>query len=78
MVLLLAVAAAVPIHFHFDATEFVNAVYHTACVSGRPICSRDVYLRFWNEKYHSTTEDGSRFDEFGKIFDELERSIRRC
>ncbi len=29
-------------------------------------------MRFWNEKYHATPEDGARFDEFGKIFDELE------
>ena len=69
---MLAVAATIPIHFHFDATEFANAAYHTACVSGRFICSRGLYMRFWNEKYHATPEDGARFDEFGKIFDELE------
>lgn len=71
MVLLFAVAAAIPLHFHFDATEFSNAAYHTACVSGRLICSQQLYLRFWNEKYHSTPEDMARFDEFGKILDEL-------
>lgn len=72
MVLLFAIAVAVPLHFHFDASEFANAVYHTACVTGRLICSQDVYLRFWNEKFHATPEDGARFDEFGRIFDELE------
>ena len=30
---LLAVLAAAPIHFHFDASEFTNEVYHTACLS---------------------------------------------
>jgi hypothetical protein len=72
MLLLLAVTAAVPLQFHFDASEFVNAVYHTACVTGRLHCSHDLYQRFWNEKYQATPEDRSRFDEFGKIFDDLE------
>src|SRR5260370_10659807 len=75
MVLFFAIAAALPLQFHFDATEFANAVYHTACVTGRLICSRDVYLRFWNEKYHTTPEDGARFDEFGRIFDDLESAV---
>src|SRR5579872_7119648 len=72
MLLLLAVTVAVPLQFHVDATEFVNAVYHTACVTGRLNCSRDLYQRFWNEKYQATPEDRARFAEFGKIFDELE------
>ncbi len=67
-----AVAGVAPLHFHFDATEFANAAYHTACVTGRLSCSRDLYQRFWNEKYHVTPEDGKRFDEFGAIFDRLE------
>src|SRR5262244_2421010 len=74
MLLLFAVAVAVPLHFHFDAAEFTNAVYHTACITGHLVCSQDVYLRFWNEKYHPTPEDRARFDEFSKIFDELESS----
>ena len=70
--LLLAVAAALPLHFHFDATEFANTVYQTACVTGRIICSREIYHRFWDEKYHATPEDHAKFQEFGSIFDELE------
>jgi hypothetical protein len=76
MVLLLAMAAAVPLQSHFDATEFANAVYHTACMTGRLNCSRDVYQRFWNEKYHATPDDGARFDEFGRILDELESTVK--
>ncbi len=72
MLLMLAVAAAAPLQFHVDATEFVNAVYHTACVTARINCSRGLYQRFWNEKYKMTPEDRARFDEFGNIFDELE------
>src|SRR5258708_6628925 len=75
MVLFFAIAVAVPLLFHFDATEFANAVYDTACVTGRLICSQDVYLRFWNENYHVTPEDGARFDEFGRIFDDLESAV---
>ena len=56
MVFLLAIAATVPLHFHVDATEFANAVYHTACVTGRLVCSRKQYQHFWKEMYHSTAE----------------------
>src|ERR1041384_527385 len=76
MVLLFAIVAAAQLQFHFDATEFANAVYHTACMTGRLNCSRAVYLRFWNEKYHATPEDGARFDEFGRILDELESTVK--
>jgi hypothetical protein len=72
MVLLLAVAAAIPLHFRFDAGEFTNAVYQTVCVTGRITCSRDIYQRFWHAKYHATPEDEARFSEFGTIFDEME------
>jgi len=72
MVFLFAIAAAVPLHFHFDATEFANAVYHTACITGRITCSRVIYEQFWDEKYHATQEDEDRFNDFGSIFDELE------
>ena len=72
MVLLFAIAAALPLHFHVDATEFANTVYQTACVTGRITCSRAIYHRFWDEKYHATAEDHAKFQEFGAIFDELE------
>jgi len=72
MVFFIALAAAVPLHFHLDATEFADAVYHTACVTGRIVCSRAIYERFWEEKYHATQEDQARFNEFGTILDELE------
>src|SRR5712671_2448680 len=76
MVLLFAIVAAAPLQFHFDGTEFANAVYHTACMTGRLNCSRAVYLRFWNEKYQATPEDGARFDEFGRILDDLESTVK--
>lgn len=72
MLLLLAIASAVPFHFHFDATEFSNIVYQTACVTGRISCSRTIYERFWREKYHANQQDEARFNEFGSIFDQLE------
>jgi hypothetical protein len=72
MVLLFAIAAALPLHFHVDATEFANTVYQTTCVTGRITCSRAIYHRFWDEKYHATEEDHAKFQEFGAIFDELE------
>ena len=50
-----------PLHFHFDATEFANAAYHTACVTGRLISSQAVYTRFWSEKLKSTPEDAVHF-----------------
>ena len=76
MVLFFAMMTAAPLQFHFDATEFANAVYHTACMTGRLNCSRAVYLRFWNEKYHATQQDGAQFDEFGRILDELESTVK--
>src|ERR1043165_3724464 len=74
MLLLLAVAATAPLRFHVDATEFANTVYHTACTTGRMSCSRDIYLRFWNEKYKVTPEDGKHFDAFSGVLDELEKA----
>src|SRR5215469_17661633 len=60
MLLLFAVAADAPLQFHVDGTEFANAVYHTVCTTGRMSCSRDIYMRFWNEKYKATPEDVRR------------------
>jgi hypothetical protein len=74
MLLLFAVAAAVPLQFHVDATEFANTVYHTVCTTGRMSCSRDIYMRFWNEKYKATQEDGKHFDAFTGVLDELEKA----
>lgn len=47
-------------------------MYQTACITGRITCSREIYERFWDEKYHVTQEDEARFNEFGSILDELE------
>lgn len=74
MLLLLAVAATAPLHFHADATEFANTVYHTACTTGQMVCSRDIYMRFWNDKYRPTPEDGKHFDAFTGVMDELEKA----
>jgi hypothetical protein len=74
MLLLFAVAAAAPLHFHVDATEFANTVYHTVCTTGRMSCSRDIYMRFWNERYKVTPEDGKHFDAFTGVLDELEKA----
>ena len=76
MLLLFLVAAAAPLRFHVDATEFANTVYHTVCTTGRMSCSRDIYLRFWNEKYKATPEDGKHFDTFTGVLDELEKAAR--
>jgi hypothetical protein len=57
-----------------DATEFANTVYHTVCATGRMSCSRDIYMRFWNEKYKATPEDGKHFDAFTAVLDELEKA----
>jgi hypothetical protein len=72
MMMLLAVAAAVPIHFHFDATEFANAVYHMACVTQKLTCTRSVYLKFWEEKMHQTAADRAAFDDFRNIIQTAE------
>ena len=69
---LLALIVAAPLHLHFDASEFANAVYHVACLTGRLACTQAVYAKFWNETYNVTREDGLRFDEFRKIFEALE------
>ncbi len=69
MLFFFAIAAMVPLHFHFDATEFANAVYHTACVCERIICSGKQYQHFWKETYHSTAEDEARFQEFVQILE---------
>src|SRR5690242_744717 len=37
-------------------------------------CSRDIYLRFWNEKYQVTQEDEKHFDAFTGVLDELEKA----
>lgn len=72
MLFFFAIAATVPLHFHFDAREFANAVYHTACVTGQIPCSEKQYQHFWKETYHSAAEDEARFQEFGRILDEVE------
>lgn len=74
MFLLLAVATVAPLRFHVDATEFANTVYHIACTAGRMNCSRDIYLRFWNETYKAVAEDGKHFDAFTDVLDELEKT----
>ena len=71
MLLLFAVAAVAPLHFHVDATEFANTVYHTVCATGNMICSRDIYSRFWNEKYRVTPDDQRHFDAFDEVVVEL-------
>lgn len=70
--LLLALVAITPLHFHFDASEFTNAVYQTACLTDRIACTKPVYARFWNEKMKPTREDNDRTDEFARIFRQLE------
>src|SRR6266567_1084251 len=70
--LFLALLAAAPLHFHFDASEFANAVYHVGCLTDRLACTKRVYTKCWNEKYRVTPEDGARFDQFRKTFEELE------
>lgn len=70
--LLFAVAALAPLRFHVDASQFANAVYHVACLTGRAPCTKTVFERFWNEQYHVTREDGRRFDEFASAMDGLE------
>ncbi len=72
MLLFVAAAAVLPFQFHVDAAEFANTVYHTACLNGRMVCSREIYQRFWKERYRETTEDEARFHEFGGILDQLE------
>jgi len=52
MVLLFAIAAAVPLHFHFDATEFSNAVYHTLASPDASFAARTCTPWSWNEMYH--------------------------
>src|ERR1700730_9826097 len=74
MLLLFAVAVAAPLQFHVDATEFANTVYHTVCTTGRISCSRDIYLRFGNEKYKATPEDGKHFDAFTGVLDKREKA----
>jgi hypothetical protein len=76
--LLLALVVAAPLHFHFDASEFANAVYHVGCLTGRLACTKTVYTKFWNEKYNVTREDGARFDEFRKIFEQLEDAAAKA
>ena len=71
--LLLAVLAAAPLHFHFDASEFTNAVYTTACLAARISCTAPVYERFWNSKMNPAPEDSKRFDGFREIFEKVER-----
>src|SRR5262249_47158035 len=70
--LFLALLAAAPLHFHFDASEFANAVYHVGCLTDRLACAKTAYTKFWNEKYSATREDGARFDQFRKTFEDLE------
>jgi hypothetical protein len=71
--LLLAIVAAAPLHFHFDASEWANAVYNTACLAKRVGCSQPIYKRFWNGPLHETKEDEARFNEFEAIFQKLEQ-----
>src|SRR5215472_9665136 len=74
MLLLLAFAVHAPLRFHVDATEFANTVYHTVCTTGQMSCSRDIYMRFWNEKYNATPEDRKHFDAFTGVMGELQKA----
>jgi hypothetical protein len=43
MLLEFALAAAVPLTFHYDANEWTNAAYHVGCLAGHIPCSKPIY-----------------------------------
>ncbi|MEO8660574.1 MAG: hypothetical protein ABI693_19040 [Bryobacteraceae bacterium] len=71
---MLAFALLTTLQFHYDVSEFVNAVYHVSCLTGRIACSSSVYGRFWNESMQSTREDGADFDKWSEIFSRAENA----
>ncbi|HMF76473.1 MAG TPA: hypothetical protein VK604_12490, partial [Bryobacteraceae bacterium] len=70
--LALALLASISLHFHYDASEFTNAVYHVSCLTGRVPCTNSVFTRFWNDEFHVTRDDGAQLDAWLEIFRKLE------
>ena len=71
---MLAFAILVTLQFHYDASEFVNAVYHVSCLTGRLPCSNPVYTKFWTDVMHRTPRDGAQFNRWSAIFDRAENA----
>ena len=71
---LLALLAAAPLHFHVDATEYVNAVYHVGCLTDRIACSKAVYSKFWNSTLKLTSQDSAKLEAFKTVFSTVEGS----
>jgi hypothetical protein len=72
--LALALLAIVPLRFHYDASEFTNAVYHVNCLTNRISCTNSVFARFWNDQYHVTREDGAQLDAWLEVMRKLENA----
>ncbi len=70
--LALALLAVTPLHFHFDASAFTNAVYHLACLAGKISCSSKIYADFWNTGYAVTALDGSKIEQFKRTMSKIE------
>jgi hypothetical protein len=72
--LALALLAVIPLQFHYDASEFTNAVYHVACLTNRVPCTNSVFTRFWNVEFHVTPADGAELDAWLSILRKIENA----
>jgi hypothetical protein len=69
-VVLLAAAAAAPVRFHYDASEWANATCHLACLESRITCSDSVYERYWTT--HGSAADAKYTKAFAQAMDRIE------
>jgi len=74
LVMALLAASTLTLNFDYKTSEFANAVYHIACLTGTFNCSSEVYSRFWNEQQKPTRQDGEQFDLWKSTFRKLERA----
>ncbi|MEO8126029.1 MAG: hypothetical protein ABI822_03000, partial [Bryobacteraceae bacterium] len=72
--LALALLAAIPLHFHYDASEFTNAVYHVTCLTTRVPCTNSVFNEFWDHELHLSAADQRQLDAWLEIFRKVENA----
>jgi len=72
--LALALLAAIPLHFHYDASEFTNTVYHVTCLTTRVPCTNLTFTHFWNAELHLTPADQAELDVWLETFRKLENA----
>ena len=72
--LALALLATLPLTFHYDASEFTNAVYQVSCLTNRVPCTNALFTRFWDTEAQLTPADTTQLDAWLEIFRKIENA----